>query len=129
MLSLAPSSVGMKSAIFKQTPFINIPINIFKEGWFFVSGWFHLSCGCFGLLLVLFFYPKYFPWKLVPGCDDSNMKKKNPVTYTFCSSASFTSLCTSRMYYQQESYFFPDSPTLYKARFYKPLCTVGSAII
>lgn len=76
MLSPAPSSVGIRLAACKHTSFTNIPISTCKEV-FFVSGWFYRGCGCFGLFLVLFFYPKYFHWKLVPGCGDSNKKKNN----------------------------------------------------
>lgn len=78
------------------------------------------------------FLPKL--WKFIPECDDSQGKKKNPdlnlitVAHKFCSSATFSSLCTSRTYLSAGTLFSPDSPTQRKTRFYKPLCHVGSAV-
>lgn len=83
------------------------------------------------IALTLVFYPNY-------GNLSQNVMthrgKKTPdlnlitVAHKFCSSATFSSLCTSRTFLSAGTLFSPDSPTQRKTRFYKPLCNVGSAV-
>lgn len=112
MWSLAFSSVGIKSAICKHTSFINMPIGIFEAGGFFSSDLFHPSPGWFGLLLLWFSIQTISTGNFSQDVMTHRGGKKTDlnlitVTHKFCSSATFSSLCASRMYLSAGILFSP----------------------